>query len=94
MLAFNSKTRVRCLIIIFFMMINLVKAQVSVSGNWTWMKGSDSGNVPGSYGQLGVADVSNEPRTRSGALNWMDNNGVAGYMVATPSVIFPMKGLR
>jgi len=61
-----------------------------VSDNsWTWIAGSDTGNQVGVYGDKGVADESNVPGSRVGAVVWVDSvkeelwlfggNGVDGY---------------
>lgn len=43
---------------------------------WTWMKGSQEGNDPGSYGEMGVPAESNTPPSRGfGSANWTDLDG-------------------
>jgi Galactose oxidase, central domain len=45
------------------------------ANEWTWMSGSDSANVPGVYGEIGVPSVGNAPGSRYGAAGWTDLNG-------------------
>lgn len=45
------------------------------SGNWTWVKGSNTSNQPGIYGTQGVADPANNPGARRGAASWTDAAG-------------------
>jgi N-acetylneuraminic acid mutarotase len=42
---------------------------------WTWVAGSNIRNQAGAYGTLGVADPSNVPGARNGALSWADASG-------------------
>jgi uncharacterized delta-60 repeat protein len=43
---------------------------------WTWEAGSQTGNVPGIYGQRGVASPINQPGGREGsAVTWTDADG-------------------
>ena len=42
---------------------------------WTWMKGSNSGNARGVYGTKGIASPSNMPGARHNAACWADNSG-------------------
>jgi len=44
-------------------------------GQWTWVSGSNVGGQPGSYGQQGVAAVSNIPGARQGGVSWTDKSG-------------------
>jgi N-acetylneuraminic acid mutarotase len=46
-----------------------------VSGNWTWMKGSNSVGQAGTYGALGTPDPSNTPGGRSDASEWRVSSG-------------------
>jgi N-acetylneuraminic acid mutarotase len=48
--------------------------EISTS-EWTWMGGSALGDEPGIYGTLGVASSKNIPGSRTGALQWTDNQG-------------------
>ena len=45
---------------------------------WTWMGGNDTTSllpgIPGIYGEKGVADVTNMPGARSGAVGWFVNS--------------------
>ena len=45
------------------------------SGLWTWIGGSTSGNVPGTYGTLGQAGAANQPGGRDSAAAWTDSQG-------------------
>ncbi|MGI8906816.1 MAG: kelch repeat-containing protein [Candidatus Sumerlaeaceae bacterium] len=45
------------------------------SGNWTWIKGSSTGNPPGVYGTLGQAAAANTPGGRYYAVSWKDAAG-------------------
>jgi hypothetical protein len=42
---------------------------------WTWVSGSNTGNVSGIYGTQGVAAASNVPGGREGSVSWIDSNG-------------------
>jgi uncharacterized repeat protein (TIGR02543 family) len=46
-----------------------------ISGNWTWMKGSDVRSSIGTYGVQGVAAAGNTPGARDGASAWIDGAG-------------------
>ncbi|MBU4286283.1 MAG: hypothetical protein KKD76_05180 [Verrucomicrobia bacterium] len=43
--------------------------------NWTWMKGANTTNQPGTYGTLGVPAVANTPGARNNAVSWTDSTG-------------------
>lgn len=46
------------------------------TNEWTWMKGPGTYNSKGSYGSIGVANVKNNPPSRTEtAASWTDNNG-------------------
>jgi hypothetical protein len=45
------------------------------AGQWTWMGGSSVGAQQGSYGTLGVPDVSNTPGGRCSTVTWADGSG-------------------
>jgi type IX secretion system substrate protein/galactose oxidase-like protein len=45
------------------------------SNNWTWMKGSQLANQPGTYGIKGIEVPSNTPGAREAHCKWEDNNG-------------------
>jgi N-acetylneuraminic acid mutarotase len=42
---------------------------------WTWVSGSNSVDQGGIYGTKGIADPSNVPGARSGAVSWIDSSG-------------------
>jgi N-acetylneuraminic acid mutarotase len=42
---------------------------------WTWMKGDNSGGQWGIYGNQGVADIGNNPGSRSQSSAWLDKVG-------------------
>jgi hypothetical protein len=42
---------------------------------WTWVGGSSTGNLPGSYGTQGVAAAGNAPGARDSASVWIDAQG-------------------
>jgi N-acetylneuraminic acid mutarotase len=44
-------------------------------GQWTWVSGSNTPNVRGVYGTLGVLAASNMPGGRTNAVSWTDNSG-------------------
>ncbi len=46
-----------------------------VTGNWTWMKGSDTINQTGIYGMLGTAAAGNTPGARIWSASWTDAAG-------------------
>jgi N-acetylneuraminic acid mutarotase len=46
-----------------------------VAKTWTWISGNNTVNSLGVYGTLGVAASGNVPRSRSGALSWIDGTG-------------------
>jgi N-acetylneuraminic acid mutarotase len=43
---------------------------------WTWVAGSNAGDQIGSYGTQGTADPANIPGGRSGAVSWIDADGM------------------
>lgn len=45
------------------------------SGKWTWVSGSDTAGVSGSYGRKGVAATTNEPCGREQPISWADDRG-------------------
>jgi N-acetylneuraminic acid mutarotase len=45
------------------------------SGEWVWMSGSNSSNVDGVYGTLGVPSAVNVPPPRAGSVTWTDSSG-------------------
>jgi hypothetical protein len=45
------------------------------AGVWTWISGSSSAAVPGTYGIQGVAALSTAPGARQGAAGWLDSSG-------------------
>jgi N-acetylneuraminic acid mutarotase len=45
------------------------------ANEWTWIKGSDTGDAAGAYGKQGVASAGNVPGAREGAASWTDHNG-------------------
>ncbi|MDK2972710.1 MAG: hypothetical protein PWP23_2465 [Candidatus Sumerlaeota bacterium] len=67
----------------------------TATGNWTWMKGSDS--TKGIYGTLGVPDPANIPGTRSNAVSWTDAAGnfwlFGGYGADSTSTIVTLNDL-
>jgi hypothetical protein len=42
---------------------------------WTWVNGSNVGNVAGTYGTLGIGSASNAPGVRNGSFSWTDSTG-------------------
>ncbi len=42
--------------------------------NWTWVSGNNIVDQTGIYGTKGIADTSNKPGSRSGAVSWIDSN--------------------
>jgi N-acetylneuraminic acid mutarotase len=42
---------------------------------WTWVSGSNIGNQSGIYGTQGIAEPSNVPGARAGAVSWLDAQG-------------------
>lgn len=42
------------------------------AGQWTWVSGSDTPDVSGSYGTQGTASVDNVPGSRYAAVSWID----------------------
>lgn len=47
----------------------------SVSGEWTWISGSDSFDQAGVYGTKGVSSPSNVPGGRYESVSWVDSGG-------------------
>ncbi|GAO43106.1 hypothetical protein FPE01S_02_02100 [Flavihumibacter petaseus NBRC 106054] len=45
------------------------------TGNWTWMTGPNTLDVPGVFGTMGVAATTNNPPPREGGTTWTDNDG-------------------
>jgi N-acetylneuraminic acid mutarotase len=43
--------------------------------NWTWVSGADTVQQSGVYGTQGIADPSNVPGSREGAVAWKDSSG-------------------
>src|SRR5258708_2636698 len=43
--------------------------------NWTWVSGANTIQQAGSYGTQGIADPSNVPGSRDGAVAWKDSSG-------------------
>jgi len=57
------------------------------TNEWTWMKGANTGNSPGSPGTMGVPALSNEPAARhENACSWVDNNGDLWFFGAYGSI--------
>jgi N-acetylneuraminic acid mutarotase len=46
-----------------------------ITGNWTWMNGSNLVSASGIYGTLGTPSVSNQPGARDSGTAWTDSNG-------------------
>ena len=46
-----------------------------VTGEWTWMKGSNTREQPGTYGAQGVPAVPNTPGARVRPVSWTDSSG-------------------
>jgi hypothetical protein len=44
-------------------------------GTWEWVSGSNTTNVGGIYGTLGVASTGNMPGARATAISWTDPSG-------------------
>ncbi|HWG76947.1 MAG TPA: kelch repeat-containing protein [Steroidobacteraceae bacterium] len=44
-------------------------------GQWTWLNGANVTGSAGMYGSLGIANPSNSPPARSGAVSWRDGSG-------------------
>jgi len=59
------------------------------TNQWSWISGNNFCFSPGNYGTIGVANSTNKPGARNGAVNWTDNNGdlwlFGGLGVATNS---------
>ena len=66
------------------------------NNQWTWLKGSNTGNQNGVYGSMAVASVSNTPGSRSGAVSWKDTYGNYwlsagdGYSAVNPGLLNDM----
>lgn len=45
------------------------------AGTWEWVGGSNTPNVGGVYGTLGVASTGNMPGARAAAISWTDSSG-------------------
>jgi N-acetylneuraminic acid mutarotase len=60
--------------------------------DFTWMKGSNFTNQPGTYGTMGVPSSNTNPGIRRGAGTWTDNNGnlwlYGGEGYATSTSVF------
>ena len=61
------------LIILYFALLPL--SSFAQSGNWVWLKGSNTGASMGNYGTMGVSSPGNEPPARYQAAYWTDLNG-------------------
>jgi hypothetical protein len=51
--------------------------------NWTWVKGSSTGNGAATYGALGVTSGTNDPGGRENAITWVDGHGTPWMMSGT-----------
>jgi len=79
----NSKISIALLIA----SLPLIAAQTAENSdtNWTWMKGANTTNQPGTYGTQGVPTAGNTPGARYCAVAWTDTDdtlwlfGGAGY---------------
>ncbi|MEJ7737792.1 MAG: kelch repeat-containing protein [Chitinophagaceae bacterium] len=49
------------------------------SNQWTWMKGSDTQNLPGIYGTQGIPSAFTNPGGRIHSVAWKDNHG--GFLI-------------
>ena len=46
-----------------------------ITGNWTWLGGSNRSGANGVYGTLGTPSASNQPGARDSGTAWTDSNG-------------------
>jgi hypothetical protein len=46
-----------------------------LSGEWTWVSGSNTTGQPGAYGTMGTASNTNIPGARSSCISWIDASG-------------------
>lgn len=60
---------------LFLFLSNSLKAQITTSSQWTWVKGDNTANAPGIYGNQGVASIANKSGARSGSVSWTDAAG-------------------
>jgi N-acetylneuraminic acid mutarotase len=62
-------------------------------GQWTWMKGSNLSNQPGTWGTQGTPAPDNTPRARQYAVGWKDQNGnfwlFSGDAIASDGRLLP-----
>lgn len=56
-------------LLVFFCFFNSITAQT-----YTWIKGSNLNNDPGSYGTQGVTSISNNPSAREAVVSWRNNS--------------------
>ncbi|MCX7045453.1 MAG: hypothetical protein NTX50_08230 [Candidatus Sumerlaeota bacterium] len=45
------------------------------TNQWTWLKGANIRDQPGTYGAQGTSDTANTPGGRDSAVSWMDSSG-------------------
>lgn len=50
-------------------------ATLTMSGEWTWVGGTDAVGAQGVYGSKGVAAAANMPGARSNEISWTDSSG-------------------
>ena len=60
------------------------------TGNWTWMKGSNSVNQTGVYGTQGTAASGNTPGARESAVSWTDAPANSGYLAGMAMPVAPL----
>jgi hypothetical protein len=46
-----------------------------ISNQWTWVSGANERDVPGVYGEKGIAGRENNPGSRIGSTSWTDSSG-------------------
>jgi hypothetical protein len=64
------------IIFLLFTLLSVsLKAQITTSSQWTWMKGDSTADQPGLYGTKGLASSFNKPSARAGHTTWTDNSG-------------------
>ncbi len=62
-------------VLLFLFIFSALHSFSQTPGEWTWMKGSNTTNSPGSLGTQGISSPANDPRAVYEACEWTDLNG-------------------
>lgn len=56
-------------------LVLLFTTSLIYSQNYTWLKGSNTSGISGTYGTMGVSNLANNPGGRHGSATWIDASG-------------------